>query len=192
MNIISFAKSEEDVGDLEANTQKGDSSFLSLLVLSFCTLVETTIFHVTFFINCDPSLKALLSHLDLARNSNHLRHHHNPSPSATLRHHCPFLHLTHVETLNDDFFSDDDNHGCTPFGSNPKPLLNGSFLAFGPFSPGSRFSNLIDDGIRIFEVVRCRTTFKVDGLVENDGDIKEEKEKEVEENKNENADLGNE
>ncbi|KAL2336971.1 hypothetical protein Fmac_011417 [Flemingia macrophylla] len=43
--------------------------FLSLLTLSFCTLVEIGTAHVTALIDRDPSLRALLSRLDLADNS---------------------------------------------------------------------------------------------------------------------------
>ncbi|KAK7262876.1 hypothetical protein RJT34_30457 [Clitoria ternatea] len=57
----------------------------------------------------------------------------------------------------------DDYDGRTLLSSNPKPPLNRSFLTFGPFSPGSRFSDLvIDDGIKVSKDVRSGTTFKVD------------------------------
>ncbi|XP_057438305.1 uncharacterized protein LOC130730338 [Lotus japonicus] len=158
--------------------------FLSLLILSFRTVVENGTSHVTSFIDRDPSLRALLSRLDLAGNgngnSNRPHDHHSPSHSPRRR---PFLHLTRVGTLDDDFFSGDDDDGRSLFGSSPKPPLNATLLALGPF----RFSDPVaDDGVRVSGVVRPGTTFKAEGL---DGDNHEvEQENQEEEMKN---DLGN-
>ncbi|XP_027351535.1 uncharacterized protein LOC113862639 [Abrus precatorius] len=163
--------------------------FLSLLILSFRTVVENGTAHVTSFIDRDPSLRALLSRLDLAGNANHHRHDH-PSPATALRRRRPFLHLTRVGTLDDDFFSGDDDDGRALLGSNPKPPVNGSFLAFGPFTADSGFSDLVaDDGIRVSEVVRSGTTFKAKGLSSSVDDDRDEDNEEEE--KNEKGDLGN-
>ncbi|KAL1351939.1 hypothetical protein HN51_015849 [Arachis hypogaea] len=183
---------------------------LSLLILSFRTVVENGTSHVTSFIDRDPSLKALLSRLDLAGNGpNHhggrLRHDASSSIHRH-RHHLhrrrrPFLHLTRVGTLDDDFFSGDDDDGRTLFGSAPKSAINGSHVFFGPFSLESGFSDLvIDDGIRVSEVVRSGITFKADGLTfasddKERGSYEEEEERgdkdEKKKKKSEKGDLGN-
>ncbi|XP_020213419.1 uncharacterized protein LOC109797712 [Cajanus cajan] len=144
--------------------------FLSLLTLSFRTLVETGTAHVTAFIDRDPSLRALLSRLDLAGNTNAHGHGHGhdlPSPNAAhaLRRRRPFLHLTRVGTLDDDFFSGDDDDARSLFGSIAKPPANATLLALHPFPATSAFSDLLsDDGIRVSEVVRSGTSFNTDGL----------------------------
>ncbi|KAF7804442.1 Transmembrane protein [Senna tora] len=165
--------------------------FLSLLILSFRTFVENGTAYVTSFIDRDPSLKTLLSRLDLAGNTNHHRHRSpdEPSPTALRRHRRrPFLHLTRVGTLDDDFFSGDDDDGRSLFGSNRKAPVNGSFLVLGPFNLKSGFSDLvIDNGIRVSEVVRSGVTFKAEGFSftddEDNGDEKD--------NENEMVDPGN-
>ncbi|KAI4349138.1 hypothetical protein L6164_009771 [Bauhinia variegata] len=158
---------------------------LSLLILSFRTFVENGTGHVTSFIDRDPNLKALLSHLDLSGNGN--RHRpgspEDPSPPALRRHRRrPFLHLTRVGTLDDDFFSGDDDDGRTLFGTNRKAPINGSFLSLGPFNLKSGFSDLvIDNGIRVYEVVRPGITFKAEGLSSTDDrDSDDEKDEENE------------
>lgn len=167
--------------------------FLSLLILSFRTVVENGTAHVTSFIDRDPSLRALLSRLDLAGNANHhhrLRNIQDPSPAA-LRRRRPFLHLTRVGTLDDDFFSGDDDDGRTLFGSNSKAPVNGSVLAFGPFSIGSGFSDLVaDNGIRVFEVVRNGIAFKAEGLLADGDDKDNEEDEEEEKEEKEESDLG--
>ncbi|KAL2345067.1 hypothetical protein Fmac_006352 [Flemingia macrophylla] len=143
--------------------------FLSLLTLSFRTLVETGTAHVTAFIDRDPSLRALLSRLDLAGNS---QPHDLPPPHAhahVLRRRRPFLHLTRVGTLDDDFFSGDDDDARSLFGSIPKPPANATLLALHPFPTNSAFSDLLaDDGIRVSEVVRSGTTFNTEDLSPDD------------------------
>ncbi|KAK7337078.1 hypothetical protein VNO77_17637 [Canavalia gladiata] len=168
-------------------------TFLSLLILSFRTVVENGTSHVTSFIDRDPSLRALLSRLDLAGNANNHHHRHDHPSSAALRRRRPFLHLTRVGTLDDDFFSGDDDDGRALFGSNPKAPVNGSLLAFGPFTSHSGFSDLVaDDGVRVSEVVHSGTTFKVEGLSLSSSLEDDEEDEIEEEGKNkENADLGN-
>ncbi|CAL0309884.1 unnamed protein product [Lupinus luteus] len=61
--------------------------FLSLLILSFRTLVENGTYQVTSFIDRDPSLKAILSRIDL---------NHRWSDLSVHRRRRPFLHLTRV------------------------------------------------------------------------------------------------
>ncbi|CAL0326795.1 unnamed protein product [Lupinus luteus] len=131
--------------------------FLSLLILSFRTLVENGTHQLTSFIDRDPSIKALLSRVDLAGASNNRRR----SDLSLHRRRRSLLHLTRVGTLDDDFFSGDEDDARSLFGSNSKPLVNGSFVAFGPFNRESGFSDLvIDDGIRVSEIVRSGVAFK--------------------------------
>lgn len=168
--------------------------FLSLLIVSFRTVVENGTAHLASVIDRDPYLKSLLSHLDLAGKANH--HHRLRSPDnypspAALRRRRPFLHLTRVGTLDDDFFSGDDDDGRTLFGSNFKAPVNGSVVAFGPFHVDSGFSDLVaDNGIRVLEVVRSGISLKAEGLSIH-GDKEEEKNEEEEEQKIEKSDLGN-
>ncbi len=175
--------------------------FLSLLLFSFRTTVEDGTRHVTSFIDRDPSLKALLSRLDLSGTHTHAHdphaHRHRVTSPDSLprhRHHRrrrPFLHLTRVGTLDDDFFSGDDEDDRSPFGANRKPPLNGTFLILNPKALG--FSDrVIDNGIKVNEIVRTGITFRAEGLSlsgddEDEDDEQKEKEKEKEnENENEN------
>ncbi|XP_004493978.1 uncharacterized protein [Cicer arietinum] len=174
--------------------------FLTILIFSFRTIVENGTSRFITFVDRDPSVKSLLSRLDISGNANH--HHrqrssqYHPSPAA-LRRRRPFLHLTRVGTLDDDFFSGDDDDGRTLFGSNSKAPVNGSFVAFGPFATDSGFSDLVaDNGVRVLEVVRSGITLKAE-----DSSIDEEKDDdevggddvddEKEERKKEKSELGN-
>lgn len=191
--------------------------FLSLLIFSFRTVVENGTSRFISFVDGDPAVKSLLSRLDLAGNAvNAANYQHrqrssqfHPSPAA-LRRRRPFLHLTRVGTLDDDFFSGDDDDGRTLFGSNSKAPVNGSVVDFGPFSLDSGFSDLVaDNGIRVFQIVRSGITLKMedseievekneiddkDNDNDDEKDKKNEKEKEEEEEegkKKEKSDLGN-
>lgn len=157
--------------------------FLSLLIFSFRTVVENGTHLVTSFIDRDPSLRSLLSRLDLA--GNRLRSPHDdasasaaPSAAALRRHHRrrPFLHLTRVGTLDDDFFSGDDDDDRSLFGSNRKAPVNASLVIFSRLGPQMGFSDLVvDNGIRVSDVVRSGVTFRVDDRDGgDDGDREEE------------------
>ncbi|KAM1304753.1 hypothetical protein ACFX2I_022107 [Malus domestica] len=105
--------------------------FLPLLIFSFRMVVENGTHLLTSFVDRDPSLKSLLSCLDLIGTGN--TNHHSPispveSPSSIslCRRYHPFLHLICVGTLDYDFF----------FG------FNGT------------------DGTRVSEIVRSSLTFK--------------------------------
>ncbi|KAB2625284.1 hypothetical protein D8674_016944 [Pyrus ussuriensis x Pyrus communis] len=87
---------------------------LSLLIFSFCTVVENGTHLLTSFIDRNLSLKSHIFCLDLAGVGN--TNHRSPGSAAespsliSLRNrHRPFLHLTRVRTLDDDFFSGDDD-----------------------------------------------------------------------------------
>ncbi|KAB2635979.1 hypothetical protein D8674_026513 [Pyrus ussuriensis x Pyrus communis] len=101
---------------------------LSLLIFSFCTVVENGTHLLTSFVDCDPSLKSLISCLDLvgAGNTNHCSPKssaESPSLISLCYRHRPFLHLTRVGTLDNDFFSGDDDDAHSLFGPNPHFLL---------------------------------------------------------------------
>lgn len=139
--------------------------FLSLLLYSFRTTVENGTHFVTAFIDGDPSLKALLSRLDIA--GKQLRSPETLSPSAAVlrRRRRPFLHLTRVGTLDDDFFSGDDDDGRTLFGPRRKSPINGSFITLSNFDKKLGFSEFVEDnGIRVPEIVRSGFSFNVEGL----------------------------
>ncbi|KAB1199553.1 hypothetical protein CJ030_MR0G020323 [Morella rubra] len=145
-------------------------TFILLTILLFCfrTTVEDGTRHVTSFIDRDPSLKALLSRLDLAGTHGNRHRLSSPEDSPAALHRRrrrPFLHLTRVGTLDDDFFSGDDEDDRSPFGSNRKPSLNGSFVILNNFHPELGFSNpIIYNGINIPEIVRTGITFRADSL----------------------------
>ncbi|KAM6568936.1 hypothetical protein CsatB_016921 [Cannabis sativa] len=157
--------------------------FLSILIFSFRTVVENGTHFVTSFIDRDPSLKSLLSRLDLAGNqhqNNRLRSSSSDSPSpATLRRYHrrrPFLHLTRVGTLDDDFFSGDDDDDRSLFGSNRKDSVNASIVLFTSLGPKMGFSDLVvDNGIRVSEVVRYGVTFRTEARDEKNDEEEEKK-----------------
>ncbi|KAF5747875.1 hypothetical protein HS088_TW05G00605 [Tripterygium wilfordii] len=133
--------------------------FLSFLLFSFRTLVENGTHLLTSFIDRDASLKSLLSRLDLAGHHQELQQqdlHHR------LRHHRrPFLHLTRVGTLDDDFFSGDDDTDRALFGHQRKSSVNASYVILSNFDTRLGFSDLVvDNGIRFPEIVRTGITFK--------------------------------
>ncbi|CAK9172095.1 unnamed protein product [Ilex paraguariensis] len=131
--------------------------FLSFLIFTFRCNVENGTHYLTSFIDRDPSLISLLSHLDIAGRSHYPHHEHH-----VLRHRrrCAFLHFTRVGTLDDDFFSGDVNYDRSLFGSNPnpKPQLNHSYLILNPKLGFS--SNIPDNGIRAYETIRSGVPFK--------------------------------
>ncbi|CAN0926922.1 hypothetical protein LINGRAHAP2_LOCUS35591 [Linum grandiflorum] len=136
--------------------------FLSLLLFSLRALVENGANLLTSFIDRDPSLKSLLSRLDLAGNL------HEPNGGSEIRSRFhrrrrPFLHLTRVGTLDDDFLSGDDDPDRSLFGSNWMIPQNGSALILNNFDRRVGYSELvIDNGIRVPEVVRSGVQFKAE------------------------------
>ncbi|KAG7028025.1 hypothetical protein SDJN02_09205, partial [Cucurbita argyrosperma subsp. argyrosperma] len=141
--------------------------FLSLLILSFRVVVENGTQYVTSFIDRDPSLKALLSRLDIAGEQRLLHSPEDPAMSGAVAHRQrrqrrrPFLHLTRVGTLGDDIFSGDGDDERSLLGTSRNHLPNASFVFFTQFSLISGFSDLVvDDGIRVSEVVHPGVRFK--------------------------------
>ncbi|KAM2072790.1 hypothetical protein ACFX1T_041068 [Malus domestica] len=138
--------------------------FLSLLIFSFRTVVENRTHLLTSFVDRYPSFKSLISCLDPvgAGNTNH-RSPRSPAESPSLislhRRHRPFLHLTRVETLYDDFFSSDDYDACSLFGPNRiAPILIFSSSSHSTYK--LRFNGTY--GTRVSEIVRSSLMFKVE------------------------------
>ncbi|KAI6698091.1 hypothetical protein NL676_018210 [Syzygium grande] len=151
--------------------------FLSLLLFSFRTLVENGSFLLTSYIDRDPSLKSLLSRLDLAGNYPHphqqgLR---GEQPAHLRRRHRPFLHLTRVGTLDDDFFSGDDDPNRSLFSHHRRDQPNGTLVILSVSRRGSGFSpNFVDNGLRYPEIVHPGVQFRVDDrLFRSDEDVGE-------------------
>ncbi|XP_008369676.2 uncharacterized protein [Malus domestica] len=138
--------------------------FLSLLIFSFRTVVENGTHLLTSFVDRDPSLKSLLSRLDLAGagNTNHRSPRspaESPSPITLRRRHRPVLHLTRVGTLDDDFFSGDDDDARSLFGPNRiAPILIFSSSSHSTSKLG--FNGTY--GTRVSEIVRSSLTFKAE------------------------------
>ncbi|KAG5243347.1 hypothetical protein OIU76_009744 [Salix suchowensis] len=133
--------------------------FLSLLLFSFRTFIENGTHALTSFIDRDPSLKSLLSRLDLAgRPQPHPYHPHDGIHTRLPRRRRPFLHLTRVGTLDDDFFSADAESDFSLF---PKFPPNCSVVILHNFDPKLGFSDfVIDNGIKVPEIVRSGIQFK--------------------------------
>ncbi|KAF8042619.1 hypothetical protein BT93_A1069 [Corymbia citriodora subsp. variegata] len=164
--------------------------FLSFLLFSFRTFVENGSFLLTAYIDRDPSLKSLLSRLDLAGNyPHHHPHHrlHGQQPAHLRRRHRPFLHLTRVGTLDDDFFSGDDDPNRSPFSNHRRDQPNGTLVILSVSRPGSGFSpNCVDNGLRYPEIVRPGVQFRADDrLFRSDEDVGEKKNADGEEQEEE-------
>ncbi|KAL8152818.1 hypothetical protein V2J09_010578 [Rumex salicifolius] len=156
---------------------------LSLLLFFFHSFVENGTVFLTSFIDRDPTLRSLLSRLDVAgknlpapTESSSLAGAGHAFAAARHRRRRPFLHLTRVGTLDDDFFSGDDDNDRSIFGSYRKAQVNGSFLALSDFNFRMGFSNfVVDNGIKYPEVVKTGVSFKLDDRIGEDAGIDSEK-----------------
>ncbi|XP_073044373.1 uncharacterized protein [Primulina eburnea] len=122
--------------------------FLSSLLLTFRSNVHSASRYLSSLIDNDPSLKSLLSRLDLSAPARtHHRHH---------RRRGAFLHLSRVGTLDDDFFSGDSDFDRSLFHpSSNKFLPNATLVILSDFEPDYGFSNSnIDHGISYPKIVR--------------------------------------
>ncbi|KAI7992166.1 hypothetical protein LOK49_LG12G00326 [Camellia lanceoleosa] len=121
--------------------------FLSFLILTFHSNVENGTHFLTPFIDKDPSMRSLLSRLDI------------PSkPPLKPLSHARRLPPPHRVNL-DDFFSGDEDNTRSLFGSHPKTPANGSFLILS--NPKLGFSNYVtDNGIRVSQIVRSPLSFQ--------------------------------
>ncbi|GAV67876.1 hypothetical protein CFOL_v3_11380 [Cephalotus follicularis] len=161
--------------------------FLSLLIFSFRSLVENGTHHITSFIDRDASLKSLLTRLDLSHHPHHHQH----------RRRRPFLHLTRVGTLDDDFFSGDEDLDRSLFNPVPKNPPNATLLILSGLDSKLGFSDsVVDNGIKFLETVRPGITFKIETLLhielDGDSDDKEDNHEQGEEDKNRVMGLENE
>ncbi|KAK4343021.1 hypothetical protein RND71_038837 [Anisodus tanguticus] len=121
--------------------------FLSSLILTFRSNVENGTHYLTSFIDRDPSLKSLLSRIDLSGDHQLRRDHH--------RRRRPFLHLSRVGTLDDDFFSSDSDLEKSLFYPSSKQIPNSTFVILSNFDPNLGFSGqIIDNGVFFPHVVR--------------------------------------
>ncbi|KAK4776089.1 hypothetical protein SAY87_024050 [Trapa incisa] len=135
--------------------------FLSLLLFSFRSAVETGSYLVISYIDRDPSLRSLLSRLDLSSSGSSPARHQLHLDRR--RRHRPFLHLTRVGTLDDDLFSEATaSDPRSPFSHRVFDPSNGTLMILSNFSPDSGFSpNVVDNGIRFQEIVRPGVKLKV-------------------------------
>ncbi|KAE8679382.1 isocitrate dehydrogenase family protein [Hibiscus syriacus] len=127
--------------------------FLAFLLFSFRSLVESGSLLLTSFIDKDPAFKSLLSRLELHPSHPHARVH----PARR-----PFLHLTRVGTLEDDFFSSDDDHPDRYLsGYFPNRAINSTPVILSNFDTKLGFSHFVaDNGIMVPEIVRPGVKFK--------------------------------
>ncbi|KAJ0663468.1 hypothetical protein HanPI659440_Chr13g0490321 [Helianthus annuus] len=120
---------------------------LSFLLLCLRTNIENLTTFLTTHIDNDPSIESLLSPSQPPPNptTNH-RH---------LRRRRPFLQLTRVGTLDDDFFSGDEELDQRFFGNVENTQLNNTQIILDSFHPQLGFSDSVtDNGIRVSEIVR--------------------------------------
>ncbi|KAL6496274.1 hypothetical protein OROGR_029532 [Orobanche gracilis] len=126
--------------------------FLSSLIFAFRSNVHSGSHYLSSLIDRDHSLKSLLSRLDLSDSSSHLgqRHRHQP---PYLRRRPPFLQLSRVGTLDDDFFSGDadfDRSLFHPFSR--KPIPNATFVILSGSDSDYGFSKVVKTGVDDFKV----------------------------------------
>ncbi|VFQ78942.1 unnamed protein product [Cuscuta campestris] len=128
--------------------------FLSSLVFIFRSNVDNGAHFLTSVIDRDPSLKSFLSRVDLsaAAAASSAPHQHNIRLHRQRR---PFLHLTRVGTLDDDFFSGDLDLDRSLFYPSSKQTPNATSLILSNFDPRLGFSHpIVDNGIAIPQSVR--------------------------------------
>nr|GEW38888.1 transmembrane protein [Tanacetum cinerariifolium] len=145
-------------------------TLLSLLTFSLRSNVESTTHTLTSFIDHDPSIKSLLTRLHLTS---------PPPPRALTRRRRPFLQLTRVGTLDDDFFSsDDDVDDHRLFGNGDRFSVNYTDLIVDKFDFRLGFSDfVVDNGIRVSQINKVafklvssvKSVNSVTSVEENDG-----------------------
>uniref|UniRef100_A0A1J3GQD4 Transmembrane protein n=1 Tax=Noccaea caerulescens TaxID=107243 RepID=A0A1J3GQD4_NOCCA len=125
--------------------------FLTFLLFSFHTLVDHCSLLLTSFVDRDPSLRSLISRLPLHQPQSH-------APTR-LHHHrrAPFLQLTRLGTLDDDFFSTDehDPNRRSLQGSSFRSPPNATAVILSGFEGISGFSRPIaDNGLFLPQIIR--------------------------------------
>ncbi|PKI65147.1 hypothetical protein CRG98_014461 [Punica granatum] len=120
--------------------------FLSLLLFSFRSFVETGSYQVISYIDSDPTLRSLLSRRD------------HPSPASAsrlqLRHdrrRRPLLHLTRVGNIDDDLFSEATaSDPLFPFSPRVLNSPNGTTLVIlSNFRADFRFQEIVRPGVKL-------------------------------------------
>ncbi|KAI3472069.1 hypothetical protein Pfo_028757 [Paulownia fortunei] len=123
--------------------------FLTSLLLTFRSNVDSASHYLSSLIDRDPSLKSLLSRIDFS-DSSRLHHHHRH------RRRRAFLHLSRVGTLDDDFFSGGSDFDRSLFHpSSRKRLPNATLVILSDFNPDYGFSDsVVDNGISFPGIVK--------------------------------------
>ncbi|KAL5998660.1 hypothetical protein ACLOJK_009604 [Asimina triloba] len=119
---------------------------LSLLLFSFKTTVEDATLSLTSFLDRDPFLQTLFSRLSTAPSPDSVL-----SPAARPRRNRPFLRLTRVGNLDDDFSSSLDDADFAAIRSRP---ANATFVNLSHFAP---------DGARAFKILTSGFLLVPDG-----------------------------
>ncbi|XP_010529726.1 PREDICTED: uncharacterized protein LOC104806491 [Tarenaya hassleriana] len=156
--------------------------FLTFLLFSFRSVIDRCSLLLISFIDRDPSLHSLLSRLPL---------HHPPHAHPTrLPRRPPFLHLTRVGTLDDDFFSTDDDDRRSLHGLPFRAPVNGTSVILSGFEGISGFSNPIaDNGLFLPQIVRPGIVLRPSSSVDDHGDEKETKYDESEHDRDNNEEF---
>ncbi|KAL3536264.1 hypothetical protein ACH5RR_004725 [Cinchona calisaya] len=124
--------------------------FLISLVFAFRFNVEKGTHYLISFVDGDPSLKSLISRLDLSA------HHHHGHNLHIRRRRRAFLHLSRVGTLDEDFFSGDADFDRSLFNPAAKSQPNGTFVMLSNFDPSLGFSAepIVDNGVSFPQMIR--------------------------------------
>ncbi|XP_077225598.1 uncharacterized protein LOC143891221 [Tasmannia lanceolata] len=149
---------------------------LSLLLFSFKNTVENGTRFLTSFLDKDPSVQTLISRLssDLPRQTlagkSNPQQHSVKSPAGNPRRRRPFLHLSRVGTLDDDFFSENDDFNTDRQISRHR--RNGSFVNYGNYSK----LGFPEKGgeIRVLEIAGSGFLFVTDDLYSNETGVSDE------------------
>lgn len=125
---------------------------LSFYLLSLRVNIDFATHSLTSFIDNDPFIESFISRIQSPSSVT------SPTTAITTsnRHRRgPFLQLTRVGTLEDDFFSGDDELDHRFFGNLPNPQLNSTSFILDSVDPQLGFSNFVsDNGIRTSDAVR--------------------------------------
>ncbi|PHU06513.1 hypothetical protein BC332_23002 [Capsicum chinense] len=137
---------------------------LSSLILTFHSNLHNATNYLSSVVDQDPSIKSLLSHIDLNNNHNHRsdNNHRGPIiPHRTRRtRRRPFLHLSRVGTVDDDFFSGDSEFEKSLFHpSSYKKKPNSTFVGLQDFDDVA-----VVRGIRNGFVVAYKPSVEIDKI----------------------------
>ncbi|CAI9098000.1 OLC1v1034540C1 [Oldenlandia corymbosa var. corymbosa] len=127
--------------------------FIVSLVFTFRYNVENGADYLISFVDGDPSLKSLISRLDLSGHHHYQQHRHQLHVRRRRR---AFLHLSRVGTLDEDFFSGDADYERSLFHPTTKSQPNGTYLFLSNFNFSSGFATDpdIDNGVSFPKTIR--------------------------------------